>query len=447
MQLGRGLRVRWLSRTVLGIGVASLLSDVGHEMATTVLPFLVVTLGGTSAALGVIEGVADGASSFAKLVSGLYSDRLARRKPLAVAGYFLTASGMASFALATQTWHLLVGRAVGWVGRGARTPVRNVLLTEATTPETYGRAFGLERSMDSAGAVIGPLLALGLVGAIGIRPTLALTLLPGLLAALAIATLVRERPHTPRPEQKLWASLQAFPSSYRRFLFGVGIAGLGDFSNTLLILWATQAWTPRFGLAAAARWAMVFYVGYNVVYTVSCSGGRRARRPLPQDTGACLGVPAGCSPRRRTHPPRRFLRQVRRHLRALGRLHGLLGNGGGLGGRGVAPLGGAGRRLWRAGHRQRARRPVLQRARRCAVDLVSSGGDGRGHRPLPHRSGAGGPVRNTSRGLSAPRFREGVVVWPSYFSWLDHRPRTPEVTAQVPSSSLRKLQCVSGSGL
>ena len=79
------------------------------------------------------------------------------------------------------------------------------------------------------------------MGAIGIRPTLALTLLPGLLAALAIATLVRERPHTPRPEQKLWASLQAFPSSYRRFLFGVGIAGLGDFSNTLLILWA--GWT------------------------------------------------------------------------------------------------------------------------------------------------------------------------------------------------------------
>jgi MFS family permease len=271
MQLGRGLRVRWLNRTVLGIGVASLLSDVGHEMATTVLPLLVVTLGGTSAALGIIEGVADASSSFAKLISGLYSDRLARRKPLAVAGYFLTASGMASFALATQTWHLLVGRAIGWVGRGARGPVRNVLLTEATTPETYGRAFGLERSMDSAGAVIGPLLALGLVGAIGIRPTLALTLLPGLLAALAIAVLVRERPHTPRPEQKLWASLQAFPSSYRRFLFGVGIAGLGDFSNTLLILWATQAWTPRFGLAAAARWAMIFYVGYNVVYTVSCS--------------------------------------------------------------------------------------------------------------------------------------------------------------------------------
>lgn len=264
-------RARWLNRSVLGIGLASLFSDVGHEIATSVLPLLVVTLGGASVVLGLIEGLADAASSFAKLLSGLYSDRLERRKPLAVAGYFLTASGMASFAIATQTWHLLLGRVIGWIGRGARTPVRNVLLTEATTPETYGRAFGLERSMDSAGAVVGPLLALGLVGAIGLRPTLALTLVPGLLAALAIATLVREQPHPPRRTQPLWASLQTFPLAYRRFLVGVGVAGLADFSNTFLILWATQAWTPRLGVVAAARWAMVFYVGYNVIYMLSCS--------------------------------------------------------------------------------------------------------------------------------------------------------------------------------
>src|SRR4029077_14394207 len=133
------------------------------EMATTALPALLATLGASSAILGVIEGVADGLSSFAKLASGLYSDRLRRRKPLAVVGYFVTASGMASFALATQWWHVLLGRVGGWLGRGARTPVRNVLLTEATTPDTYGRAFGFERALDSAGAVIGPALALLLV--------------------------------------------------------------------------------------------------------------------------------------------------------------------------------------------------------------------------------------------------------------------------------------------
>lgn len=263
-------RARWLNSTVLGIGLASLCSDVGHEMATTTMPVLLASLGASSAVLGLIEGIADGLSSFAKLGSGLYSDRLKRRKPLAVVGYFVTAGGMASFALATQWWHVLLGRVFGWLGRGARTPVRNVLLTEATTPETYGRAFGLERAMDSAGAVIGPALALYLAAAVGLRWTFTLTLVPGAMAALLIVFLVREKAHTPPERVSLWSGVKSLPRDFRQYLFGVGIAGLGDFSNTLLILWATQAWMPRFGGARAASLAMGFYIGYNVVYTASC---------------------------------------------------------------------------------------------------------------------------------------------------------------------------------
>jgi MFS family permease len=265
----------WLNATVLGVGLASLFSDVGHEMATAAMPGLLAALSASSAPLllGVIEGLADGLSSFAKLLSGLYSDRLRRRKPLAVAGYFLTAAGMASFALATQWWHVLLGRAVGWLGRGIRSPVRKVLLAEATTPATYGRAFGLERAMDSAGAVVGPLLALLLVAGLGdegLRWTFALTILPGLAATLCIALLVREREHVPQPEARLWGSMRDLPADYRKYLLGVGVAGLGDFSNTLLILWATQAFAPAYGLARAATLAMGFYIAYNVVYTASC---------------------------------------------------------------------------------------------------------------------------------------------------------------------------------
>ncbi len=263
-------RFGWLNSTILGIGLASLLSDVGHEMATAVMPGLLASLGVGSAVLGLIEGVADAVASFAKLGSGWYSDRLSRRKPLAVAGYFLTASGMASFAFATHWWHILLGRVVGWLGRGARSPVRNSLLAEATTEATYGRAFGFERAMDSLGAVIGPTLALGLVATIGTRPTLALTLIPGIAAALVVWLLVRERPHTAQPHLKFWHSLGTLPHEFRRYLVGVGIAGLAGFSNTLLILWAIQAWTPRLGAPAATRWAMGFYIGYNVVYTASC---------------------------------------------------------------------------------------------------------------------------------------------------------------------------------
>lgn len=262
-------KTHWLNRTVLGIGLASLFSDVGHEMATTAMPALLASLGASSAILGLIEGLADGLSSFAKLFAGLYSDRLKRRKPLAVVGYFVTAAGMVSFAFATQWWHVLLGRVGGWLGRGARTPVRNVLLTEATTPETYGRAFGFERAMDSAGAICGPALSLALVAAIGLRPMFALTLIPAIIAALLIALFVREKPHEAQPEHTLWKGVQALPQSFRRYLVGVGIAGIGDFSNTLLILWATQAWTPRLGFARAATLAMAFYIGYNVVYTCS----------------------------------------------------------------------------------------------------------------------------------------------------------------------------------
>jgi MFS family permease len=260
----------WLNRTVLAIGFASLFSDVGHEMATAAMPALLASFGASSAILGVIEGLSDGVASFAKLFSGLYSDRLARRKPLAIVGYFLTASGMASFALATQSWHVLLGRVFGWLGRGVRTPVRKVLLTEATTKETYGRAFGLERSMDSAGAIVGPLLALLIGATLGIRATFVFTIIPGLLAALLIAFVVKEKPHTAQPKAQLLSGMRGLPPYFRRFLAGVGVAGLGDFSNTLLILWATQTWTPRFGLAHAVTLAMSFYVGYNVVYTGSC---------------------------------------------------------------------------------------------------------------------------------------------------------------------------------
>lgn len=275
------VRPKWLNSTVLGIGLASLCSDVGHEMATTAMPALLASLGASSAILGLIEGLADGLSSFAKLCSGLYSDRLEKRKPLAVVGYFVTASGMASFALATQWWHVLLGRVGGWLGRGARTPVRNVLMTEATTPETYGRAFGMECAMDSTGAVIGPLLALLVLATWGLRWTFALTLIPGILAALLIAFLVREKPHEPQPHVKLWSGMKGLPSQFHRYLLGVGIAGIGDFSNTLLILWATQAWTLRFGAHRAAGYAMAFYVGYNIVYTLSSyfSGGLADRFP------------------------------------------------------------------------------------------------------------------------------------------------------------------------
>src|SRR5690348_697557 len=153
----------WLNRTVLGVGLTSLFSDWSHETGTAILPAFLAAIGAGPAWLGAIEGIADGLSSFTKLAAGHYTDRLKRRKPLAVFGYAFTALATASFAFATHAYHVLLGRSAAWLGRGVRSPARKALLAADTPPEAYGRAFGFERLMDTLGAIVGPLTALWLL--------------------------------------------------------------------------------------------------------------------------------------------------------------------------------------------------------------------------------------------------------------------------------------------
>jgi MFS family permease len=261
-------RFRWLNRTVLGIGLASLLSDWSHEIATTVLPAFLASMGAAAAWLGVIEGVADGLSSFAKMASGFYTDKLQRRKPIAVVGYLVTALGTASFGLATAAWHILISRSLAWLGRGVRTPVRKALLAAAVTRETYGRAFGFERMMDTVGAIVGPATAFVLLAALqhNYRRVFLLTLIPGVCAAGLIAFFVREKERKPVAHVSFGQRLRLLPRPYRKFLVAVGIFGAGDFAPSLLILLATQKLTPELGAARAASVAVGFYVLRNIFY-------------------------------------------------------------------------------------------------------------------------------------------------------------------------------------
>src|SRR5271170_7632041 len=173
----------WLNRTVFGIGLASPFSDWAHETATTILPAFLASMGAAAAWLGLIEGFADGLASFTKMASGFYTDKFQRRKPIAVVGYLVTALGTASFGLATAAWHILISRSLAWLGRGVRTPVRKALLAAAVTKETYGRAFGFERMMDTIGAIVGPVTAFILLGALkhDFHKVFFLTLVPGIL--------------------------------------------------------------------------------------------------------------------------------------------------------------------------------------------------------------------------------------------------------------------------
>src|ERR1051326_6388339 len=159
----RATRARWLNSTVLGIGMASLFSDLSHEVVTSLMPGLLASMGAAAGALGTIEAVSDGFSSLAKLYGGLWTDRLSRRKPLCATGYRAMAAATAVIASAATWPVVLAGRSLAWIARGLRTPARKALLAEAVTPETYGRAFGFERTMDTLGAVIAPLAAMGLL--------------------------------------------------------------------------------------------------------------------------------------------------------------------------------------------------------------------------------------------------------------------------------------------
>ncbi len=261
-------RFAWLNRTVLGIALASLLSDWSHEIATTVMPAFLATMGVAAAWLGLIEGVSDGLSSIAKMGSGYYTDKLRRRKPIAVLGYIVTALGTASFGVATAAWHVLIARASAWLGRGVRTPVRKALLAGAVTRETYGRAFGFERMMDTLGAIVGPASAFLLLQAVNHHyPTLfALTLVPGLGAAAMIAFVVKETERKPVAHISFGERLRLLPKAYRKFLVAVGLFGAGDFAHTLLILLATQKLTPSLGAAKAASVAVALYVLHNIFY-------------------------------------------------------------------------------------------------------------------------------------------------------------------------------------
>jgi len=261
----------WLNRTVLGVGLTSLFSDWSHETATAVLPAFLAAIGAGPAWLGAIEGIADGLSSFAKLASGHFTDRLKKRKPLAVFGYAFTALATASFAFATHAYHVLFARTAAWLGRGVRSPAKKALLAADVPPGAYGRAFGLERLMDTVGAIGGPLTALWLLEATGhsYQKVFLWTLLPGLIAVASFWLLVRERPAAPKPPRCFLIGLKALPSSFRRLLVGVGVFGAGDFSHSLLILYATRMLTPGHGLARAASIAVGLYTLHNVFYAGS----------------------------------------------------------------------------------------------------------------------------------------------------------------------------------
>jgi len=253
-----------VTRNVFLLGVVSFVADIASEMAYPLIPvFLTSTLGAPVAAMGAIEGVAEGTASLLKVVSGWLSDRVGRRKGLVTAGYALSALGKGLLALAFVWPQVFMARFVDRFGKGVRTSPRDALIADGTPPSLLGRAFGFHRALDTAGAVVGPLIALLLVGGLGlgIRTVLLVAVVPGVATVGLLLLLVRDIPVKSAVHAEADDPPSRAPGVYWAFLAIVLVFAIGNSSDTFLILRAKDA-----GLSVSL--VVVAYVAYNVSYTL-----------------------------------------------------------------------------------------------------------------------------------------------------------------------------------
>jgi MFS family permease len=295
-------RESWLTRGITGVALASLFSDTGHEITTSVLPsFITVTLRSTAGVLGLIEGISDGLTGLATLIVGPLADDPDRRLRMASGGYLATAAATGAIGLAATVWQAGALRAAAWLARGVRSPARDATLASLADEGTYGRAFGMERAGDNLGAVAGPLLAAGFVAWLGIRPALYLAAIPGVFSAFAITIAAREARHrkTDRtPRQRLrqqFARIRA--SGLLPALLPIAAFELGNMATTLLILRASGLLhADGYTVAEATSFAVLVYAAHNLFAAiVAFLAGHWVDRHgprLPFAAGAALYVAA-----------------------------------------------------------------------------------------------------------------------------------------------------------
>jgi MFS family permease len=177
---------RNIPRNVYVFGLTSFLNDTASEMAYWILPAFLASLGAGPAQLGIIEGIAESVASFAKFFSGYLADKVARRKPIVLGGYFVANAVKPLLALVSSWWQILGIRFCDRFAKGVRGTARDVMVAESVDKSTLGSAYGLIQGMDSAGAIAGPLLALGIIGRFGMRAVFASAAIPGALCVIVV---------------------------------------------------------------------------------------------------------------------------------------------------------------------------------------------------------------------------------------------------------------------
>jgi len=260
-----------IKKNVLVLGAASFFTDVSSEMIFPLLPvFLTAVLGAGKEAIGLIEGLADSASSLLDIFVGYWSDAGRNRKRFVVAGYGLSSLSKFGIAFASSWPAILVFRSVERVGKSVRTAPRDALIAASSGRGSRGKAFGIHRAMDTMGAIVGPALAFVILGAFadssdGYRAVFQLALIPAFVAVALIWLFVREPKLSAEKEKKkplrpdFWQSLRTLSPDYRRFLGISCLFSLSYFSFAFLIVRANE-------LGISAQDILLIYILYNVAY-------------------------------------------------------------------------------------------------------------------------------------------------------------------------------------
>ncbi|MCX7826045.1 MAG: MFS transporter [Verrucomicrobiae bacterium] len=246
-------------RNVWALGWTSFFTDVSSEIIYPLLPvFLTKTLGASMAFVGVVEGIAESTASLLKVASGWWSDKIARRKPFAVGGYALSGLTRPMIALAAAGWHVLAARFIDRIGKGIRTAPRDALLADSVPADQRGVAFGLQRSMDHAGAIVGPLIAFALLTWVtsDYRMIFWVAAVPMVFAVGALVFGIKEVA-TVRDTKSSAAPFVATPK-FKRYLALMVLFTLGNSSDAFLILRAK-------GLGIADAMLPLLWVALHIV--------------------------------------------------------------------------------------------------------------------------------------------------------------------------------------
>jgi MFS family permease len=282
-----------IPRGVWVLGFVSLLMDISSEMIHSLLPlYLTVGLGASALVVGIIEGVAEASALVVKVFSGTLSDRLGKRKWITAFGYGLAAFSKPLFALATGPWLVFAARFLDRIGKGIRGAPRDALIADLTPREIRGAAFGLRQSLDTIGAVAGPLLAMALMLAWSddFRAVFWVAVVPAILSFLLVAFAVQEPP-SPRPSPKGEGERVSLNRATLRKLgaafWGVTAAGaaltLARFSEAFLILRADN-------LELELAFAPLVLVTMNVVYAVAAYPVGRLADRISQTALLYVGI-------------------------------------------------------------------------------------------------------------------------------------------------------------